>query len=757
MSANPLSSIPPIGPTTGMVPSPASGRFRPIDPLRVLRQYAVLLVIAGVVGVVLGVGIYVTMLKLSPVYSSQIGFQVNSQGGNAWGVSDSQSTGNTDSVQRAISDQIQQLKSDNVIDLLVHDNKVQATKFFQKIKAKAGNSGDPFQMAHDALQNQMISASPVQNSSIFNVTVDAHQKHSAEVIATELKEVYHRTLQLQANQSGSQLLAAFSDAETTAQGNVNRLKDKLQAFTLQHQISGSQLQSASSAASIEYQSYARQQSQLKLQLDQAETQYAALKQQMQSGNVQPSAQARAYAESSPGVQNLGQQIWQMKQQRQAMLERFGPNHPSVRQLDRQITTAEQQRKDKIQELLQQQEAVQLTQAQSAVEGIKEQLTKLQPSLKASAARMADLTNEWNQFDQIQSDLKDAQDHVQTANQALMNAQMAQSRPDYLPATAVYGPTTPKRTSPKATVVIPGVTVLVLGLVGGLVFLKELLDQRVKSPADVSMLASGELLGIIPDAAEDPSGSSSVERVVELQPTGLLSESFRQVRTAVLSKMDRRGYKTVVIVGAQPECGASALASNLAASMAYNGRRVLLIDANFRRPNQHTLRDLPNQCGLLEVLNGEATASSVIVDIEGVTMSVMPAGKSRNAQPELLESQSFRSLLGELERQFDLIIIDAPPALLTSEARLLAKQVDSLVLVARAGRDKRGMIDRMSRQLDGQRADILGVILNGVRSSAGGYFRKNYQDFYRYQQGSSSSGNGRTTSPVPASEAAESRV
>src|SRR5690606_33866781 len=93
----------------------------------------------------------------------------------------------------------------------------------------------------------------------------------------------------------------------------------------------------------------------------------------------------------------------------------------------------------------------------------------------------------------------------------------------------------------------------------------------------------------------------------------------------------------------------------------------------------------------------------------------------------------RGLLGDLETQYDLILIDAPPALVASECQLLAKHVDAIAPVVRAHKEKRGMISRMLRQLDGYRADVLGIVLNGVRSAAGGYFRKSYQEFYDYRE------------------------
>ncbi len=278
---------------------------------------------------------------------------------------------------------------------------------------------------------------------------------------------------------------------------------------------------------------------------------------------------------------------------------------------------------------------------------------------------------------------------------------------------------------------------------GIIFLRELMDQSIKSPADVKLLKEAELLGLIPHADEDPSGPSAVERVVEKYPTGLLAEAFRQVRTAILGKMDRRGYKTLLLASAQPGSGTSSITHNLATSLAYNGRKVAIVDANFRRPTQHQFVDADNDRGMVDILHYGASLDDMLITVHDPDIAVLPTGRAGDAPPELLESPRFRSLLAELESRFDLVLIDAPPALLSSECQLLAKQVDAIATVVRAGTDKRGMIDRMTAQLDGHRADLLGIILNAVQANVGGYFRDTFREFYRYREnGTASNGRGR---------------
>jgi len=265
-----------------------------------------------------------------------------------------------------------------------------------------------------------------------------------------------------------------------------------------------------------------------------------------------------------------------------------------------------------------------------------------------------------------------------------------------------------------------------------IFLKEMLDQRIKSPADVKLLPKTELLGVIPDVEEDPSGRRTIEGVVTELPDGLMAEAFRHVRTQILAQMDHRGHKTLMLVGAQAACGVTALTNNLAVSLAQNGRKVLVLDANLRRPSQHELFGVAASPGLTDVLYDTESLKNAIVNREDPNLAILPAGQNHPIMPELFEGQAFRELLPRLESDYDLILVDAPPGLLASDSELLSKTMDAVVVVVRAMGEKRGMVTRMINQLGGHRADVLGVILNRAKTSAGGYFRESYEAFYRYR-------------------------
>jgi capsular exopolysaccharide synthesis family protein len=298
---------------------------------------------------------------------------------------------------------------------------------------------------------------------------------------------------------------------------------------------------------------------------------------------------------------------------------------------------------------------------------------------------------------------------------------------------MFAATEPKLVFP-VWYIVPTMTMIVaVGLVLGLVLLIEMSDQRLKGPSDVSTLPGARLLGMVPDTTEDPSAPSRVEGVVRGDPTGLMAESFRQVRTALMRSIEKSEVQTVMFTCGQAQAGVTAVLGNLADGMALIGRRVLVIDANFRRPGQHKQYAVPISPGLADVLAGQCAADAAIKSTGGQSVSILSAGACAGAEPELLERPGFGQLLKSLRERYDVILIDTPPVFVGSEAKLVARQADGVVIVARALADERGMIARAIRELADHKAQILGIVLNRARASTGGSFRKNFEAFYRYRQ------------------------
>lgn len=741
MTANPLPPIPPISATSGIAPPPGGGRFKPIDPMKVLRQHMTWLIAAGVLGFIVGVGLYLALNAKYPRYTSQAQLVVsapNLDATSAGGIGNASG----DAMDRYKATEAYRIRSEEILRQAIDNPLVRNTNWFKQFASPT--------QAREQLAKDYLSVSPMRGSNIIVVSVSTPIADDAPRILQSVVDVYLREVSRDAQGNLTQNQRAMEDQRALAEDEMKRLERDRNAFLTTNDLTTLNTQHTTSA--LEHQKLLDKASDLQAGLSSTRQLAAMLQAKMEAGDYTPTPDAMQQIEMAPDILAIQHRINSLEETVKANTDKWGENHSITLDSKRLAAAAQGQKKQELDRKIREYQTNQVQQALSSIQSLEGQLKELEAPLRETKARMADLNAKIAQYQSIVRQLEGAEERRDHWNAALANLGALSKRSDYIAVRLYASPTDPEKTFPKLAVVVGGSTLLLLGAVAGLIFLKELLDQRIKSPADVKLLADAELLGIIPNAAEDPSGPTGVERVVEKYPTGLLAESFREVRTALLAKMDRRGYRTLMIVGGQPQAGVSTVAHNLATSLAYNGRNVVIVDVNFRRPAQHRLVGISNEVGVADVIHQRAGLGDAVTKLDGLSVSVLPTGAAADEAPECLESPAFRSMLAQLENDYDVVIIDAPPALLASESQLLAKHVDALAVVVRAMADKRGMVERMTRRLDGHRADILGVVLNGVRSSAGGYFRKNYRDFYRYRAAAETGGRGIAPAPTTSDDA-----
>ncbi len=711
-------------------------RFNTLDPLRVFRQNLRLLLFSGVVGVVLGVGIWFLLKQTYSLYRSEAMLTVNARITNPLllpGAGSGQQR--MEYVEAQMMSVAERIKWQDVADQTLRRPAVRDTAWFRKFD-------DNLYKAREALYNN-LTARPIRGSTQVYLAMTGLEEKDMPVILDAVLGVYENMIKSEANTEGVSFRTMISQELTEADRELRRLTEQIEAFLSEHNLTD--LEGKNTQAAIEFQQLVQQSSQLLMAFEATRASYEGMLQTMQTyAGGAGSPEELWQIESMPQIAQRNEQIRAMRERREVMLERFGERHRQVQQLDAYMAAIEQERDIEIDRLLREQQEVKLQQARKAMMQYQAQFEAMQPKLEEVTAQLQDMSSKLQRYALMEKELDRATTRRDSADDRLRYQRMLEQRPDAVEVRVVSRATNPELYFPKPLIVIPAVTFLTLLGVAGVVMLRELIDQRVRTPMDVSMLPDCELLGVLPDAGEDPSGNGDgkLEGVVQAYPTGLMAESFRQVRGALLTRIDRRGYKTLMLVGAQAEAGVSSVLSNLAVSMATSGRRVLVMDLNFRRPAQHRMFGVPSQPGLIEVLSGAAELEEAIIRLEDPVLDVLPVGDTKHATSELFDSASFRAVLSRVEGQYDIVLLDAPPALVTSDSAHLAREVDAIALVVRAMREKRGMISRMFSQFEGLRAEVLGVIVNGVRSSAGGYFRKSYEQFYRYRQAEARPNNRR---------------
>ena len=261
---------------------------------------------------------------------------------------------------------------------------------------------------------------------------------------------------------------------------------------------------------------------------------------------------------------------------------------------------------------------------------------------------------------------------------------------------------------------------------GAVFLKEALDDTLRSPVEVEQQLNLPVLGLV--ARHEGNGSKPVTMD---EPRSLVSEAFRSLRTNIQFASVDSNVSTVLVTSPSPSDGKTLIAANLAIVMAQSGREVILLDADLRRPRVHSLLELPNRNGVSNLFVEETPGlDGVISDTEAEHLRVVTSGTSPPNPAELLGSDKMTEILNLLQDQADLLIIDSPPVMAVTDASVLAQRVDGVLLVLKTGETQMAAAKQTVEQLRRVGANILGVVLNEVDLHRSRYTYYYYRGYYQ---------------------------
>jgi len=259
---------------------------------------------------------------------------------------------------------------------------------------------------------------------------------------------------------------------------------------------------------------------------------------------------------------------------------------------------------------------------------------------------------------------------------------------------------------------------------GLVFFFEYMDSRIKTPDEIRAHLGLAHLGMLPDL--DLKKGSDYPLLSAGVPANF-SEAFRAVRTNVLFSTAEEGARSIVVTSTGPGEGKSLVASNLAVSLAQAGQRVLLIDADMRKPKAHEIFKGQQEPGLSNVMVGTAKASEAVRRAPGTGLWVLSAGRVPPNPAELLGSVRFRDFMKSLKQHFDWIIVDTPPIMAVTDASLVAHHATGVVFVVGAEMTSRHAAKRALDQLEQANAKFVGAVLNRVDLQRNAYY---YSQYYR---------------------------
>ncbi len=295
------------------------------------------------------------------------------------------------------------------------------------------------------------------------------------------------------------------------------------------------------------------------------------------------------------------------------------------------------------------------------------------------------------------------------------------------------PVSPNRVQ---NIIFAAVIGLFLGL--GLALLQELFDDRINSADEAERVLKLPSLGYIPNIEEE--GLRLIRDISTFSP---LMESYRTLRTNINFAAVGNEVRSMVVTSSVPAEGKSTTCANLAMAMAMDGKKVIIVDADLRRPSQHHLFKVDASPGLTDILIGSHTIDEVIrtTTVEGVFL--IPAGSPPPNPAELLGSAAMGRFLAEVETRADVILLDTPPALAVADATVLAARTDGALLVIGYGDTKKTSVKRAKEMLARGNANILGTVLNRMDGAGGGYYY-----YGKYYQGAGYAPSGKKGGYAP---------
>ena len=268
------------------------------------------------------------------------------------------------------------------------------------------------------------------------------------------------------------------------------------------------------------------------------------------------------------------------------------------------------------------------------------------------------------------------------------------------------------------------TNLLQGLIGGVLlgaataFMLEKMDNTIKTTKSAQELLNYTLLAYIPSFSN---GSEIPDIIVSNQSDSPMSEAFRMLETNLRFFNSQQRIKVVVVSSSVPKEGKSTISANLAFAMSQLGHKVLLIDADLRKPNQNKIWKVANEIGLSNVIKGQSNLDSALIEITP-DLHLITAGKETKNPSKIIGSSQMPKLIDQLAQEYDFVVIDTPPLTVSADATILGKLATGILFVVRPGVADTDSVSIAKNVLDQANQNVLGVVMNGISA------RQQYYDY-----------------------------
>jgi capsular exopolysaccharide synthesis family protein len=443
-------------------------------------------------------------------------------------------------------------------------------------------------------------------------------------------------------------------------------------------------------------------------------------------------------------------------QEQMLLQEYGPGHPQVRAIHKRMEGLRAQNKQATQEaspdnMSPENDRDPLLPVLAHVQSLKRELHTVKTSEQALArllekeqAEAAKLVSYEIQDEKYRADIEGSKQLFDAVVKRVDEANLLKQFGGFS-AQSISPPGPGVKVAPKLALVLPvaGLVGLLLGF--GLAYVSDLTDHSFRTPDEIRRRLKLPVVGhipLIPSKYRGVRGGAAADRGLDrilctlYRPKSREAEAYRGVRTAVYFGARGEGHKIIQITSPDMGDGKTTLAANLAVSMAQTGQRVILIDADFRRPRLHALFGLEPGGGLVSVLAGDAELADAAFESGIPGLAVLPCGPVPSNPAELLTLPRFKQMLDYLRQAYDFVLVDTPPLLAVTDPCVVAPQMDGVLLTIRLSKNARPHAERAREILATLGANVIGVVVNGMARKGGGAYA---YDSDRYAYGYASDG------------------
>jgi len=546
----------------------------------------------------------------------------------------------------------------------------------------------------------MIEITPVRGSRLVKLSVVAHSSPLAAEIANTWAELYIKKgieQKTATSRMASQELTQQIDQQKEC---VESVEKKLHAYSRRHGIYSYDDMKSDINQRL---------SELNSMLTNAESEL--IRKRVAWASMQKDPLGAEVAIKDPVVQKLREHVATLEGQYSDLLKTFKPEYPECLRLRARI--------DQVSKGIEQQTKKWLSAAETEYASAQEQVRSLQAQIETIQAQAMKMQDTAVDYKTLERELTSSTEHYQMLlarrKEALSSMQIKASKVSVIdPAKAASSPHSPRPALNLMLALVLGTT-----LACATALLLEYTDNSVRTSEDVERDIGEALLGMVPEIEEDDEiGSENRDLISHLDGHSTISEAYRTIRTSLAFSSRDGETKNIVVSSAVPGEGKTITAINIATVLGQVGERVLLIDADMRRPRLHRSLHLPNERGLSTVLVGRCEMDDAVMPTCLPNVEIIVSGPTPPNPSELINSDRMTQLLQECRNRYDRVIIDTPPAMAVTDSRLTAAKADGLIHVIRAGKTEKRCVKMAKKYFDSSGTRVIGAVLNDVAPQSG---------------------------------------